>query len=142
MDRIALIIGNSNYQNVNKLKNPKHDADDIEKVLQKLNFDVTKITDATLLEIQQAVNNFLQALDEYAVGLLFYAGHGMQIDGRNYIAPIDLECSSKSRTTVSCYCLNTFLDGIHQKVLLLLILLVPIVARLMDNIAMAYIRKY
>ena len=112
MDRIALIIGNSNYQYVNKLKNPKHDADDIEKVLQKLNFDVTKITDATLLEIQQAVNNFLQALDEYAVGLLFYAGHGMQIDGRNYIAPIDLECSSKSRTTVSCYCLNTFLDGI------------------------------
>lgn len=82
MNRIALVIGNSNYQNVTKLKNPKNDANDIEKVLKKLSFDVTKITDANLIEIQQAINAFLKALDEYAVGLLFYAGHGMQIDGK------------------------------------------------------------
>lgn len=112
MNRIALVIGNSNYQNVTKLKNPKNDANDIEKVLKKLSFDVTKITDANLIEVQQAINAFLKALDEYAVGLLFYAGHGMQIDGKNYIAPVDLECSNKSKTTVSCYCLNTFLEGV------------------------------
>lgn len=71
MDRIALVIGNSDYLNTTKLINPQNDANDIENVLNKLNFDVTKVWDANLIEIQQAVNTFLQALDEYAVGLFF-----------------------------------------------------------------------
>lgn len=114
MDRIALVIGNSDYLNTTKLINPQNDANDIENVLNKLNFDVTKVLDANLIEIQQAVNSFLQALDEYAVGLFFYAGHGMQIDGRNYIVPIDLKLSDKSKTIVSCYCLNSFLEGVSS----------------------------
>ena len=114
MDRIALVIGNSDYSNVSKLANPKNDANDIECVLRKLNFDVTKVLDARLIDIQQAVNVFLQALDEYAVGLLFYAGHGMQIDGRNYILPVDLQQCDKSKTIVSCYCLNSFLDNVSS----------------------------
>lgn len=112
MDRLALIIGNSDYVYVPKLNNPKNDANDIESVLQKLNFDVTKLLDAKLSDIQIAVNDFLQRLDEYAVGLLFYAGHGMQIDGKNYIVPVDCQICDKGRTTVSCYCVNTFLDGV------------------------------
>lgn len=111
MDRIALVIGNSDYLNVGKLNNPKNDADDISAILSKLNFNVKKVMDASLIDIQQAVNEFLQSLDEYAVGLLFYAGHGMQIDGKNYIVPVDLKLGDKSRTIVSCYCLNSFLEG-------------------------------
>ena len=114
MDRIALVVGNSNYSNVGKLVNPVNDANDIESVLKKLNFDVAKVTDATLTDIQQAVNVFLQALDEYAVGLFFYAGHGMQIDGKNYIVPVDLNLSDKGKTMVSCYCLNSFLEGVSS----------------------------
>lgn len=102
-DRLALVIGNSNYIHVNKLNNPRNDANDLEGVLNRLNFDVTKVTDANLIDLQQAINTFLKELDEYAVGLLFYAGHGMQIDGKNYIVPIDLEMCDKSKTTVSCY---------------------------------------
>ena len=111
-DRIALVIGNSDYIHVGKLYNPKNDANDIERVLKSLNFEVTKVTDASLNDIQQSVNTFLKELDEYAVGLIFYAGHGMQIDGKNYIIPIDLERCDKSKTIVSCYCINSFLDGI------------------------------
>lgn len=111
MDRIALVIGNSDYANVGKLNNPKNDANDIDKILRKLNFNVTKIMDAKLIDIQQAINNFLQALDEYAVGLFFYAGHGMQIDGKNYIVPVELMFNDKSKTIVSCYCLNSLLEG-------------------------------
>ena len=111
MDRIALVIGNSDYSNVGKLNNPKNDANDIASILCKLNFDVTKIMDANLIDIQQAVNDFLQALDEYAVGLFYYAGHGMQIDGKNYIIPVDLKLSDKIKTIVSCYCLNSLLEG-------------------------------
>lgn len=113
-DRIALVIGNSNYIYVNKLNNPRNDANDIESVLNKLNFDVIKVTDVKLNDIQQAINTFLKDLDEYAVGLLFYAGHGMQIDGKNYIVPVDLEVCDKSKTTVSCYCVNSFLDGVSS----------------------------
>ena len=113
-NRSALVIGNSNYVNVSKLNNPKNDANDIESVLHKLDFDVTKILDARLIDIQYAVNIFLKNLDEYAVGLLFYAGHGMQIDGKNYIVPVDSELSNKSKTIVSCYCLNSFLDSVSS----------------------------
>lgn len=113
-DRIALVIGNSDYIHVNKLNNPKNDANDIESVLNSLNFDVTKVTDVNLSDLQQAINTFLKELDEYAVGLLFYVGHGMQIDGKNYIAPVDLEMCDKSKTTVSCYCINPFLDGVSS----------------------------
>lgn len=114
MDRIALVIGNSDYLNVDKLNNPKNDANDIESVLHKLDFDVTKVMDAKLIDIQQAVNTFLQNLDEYAVGLFFYAGHGMQIDGKNYIIPVDFKFCDKSKTVVSCYCLNSFLEGVSS----------------------------
>lgn len=58
MDRIALVIGNSDYSNVGKLNNPKNDADDIASILNKLNFDVTKIMDANLIDIQKSVNDF------------------------------------------------------------------------------------
>ena len=111
-DRIALVIGNSNYVHAGILTNPQNDANDIESVLNRLNFDVTKVTDTSLIDLQQAINTFLQDLDEYAVGLLFYAGHGMQIDRKNYIVPVDLMMSSKSRTQVSCYCFNSFLDEV------------------------------
>ena len=49
------------------MNNPKNDADDIASILNKLNFDVTKIMDANLIDIQKSVNDFLQALDEYAI---------------------------------------------------------------------------
>ena len=113
-DRIALVIGNSDYVYVNKLKNPRNDANDIGVVLNRLNFDVTKVTDVNLIDLQQAINTFLKELDEYAVGLLFYSGHGMQIDGKNYIVPVDLEVCDKSKTTVSCYCINSFLEGVSS----------------------------
>lgn len=51
MDRIALVIGNSEYVNTQKLINPKNDANDIELVLNKLNFNVTKLLDAKLIDI-------------------------------------------------------------------------------------------
>ena len=113
-DRIALVIGNSNYTYAAPLINPQNDANDIESVLNRLNFDVTKVIATSLIDLQQAINTFLQDLDEYAVGLLFYAGHGMQIDGKNYIVPTDLKISDKGRTQVSCYCFNSFLDGVSS----------------------------
>lgn len=66
-DRIALVIGNSDYIYVNKLNNPRNDADDIEHVLSSLNFDVRKVTDTNLIDLQQAINTFLKNLYAGAV---------------------------------------------------------------------------
>ena len=72
MDRIALVIGNSDYSNVGKLNNPKNDADDIASILNKLNFDVTKIMDANLIDIQKSVNDFSVA---YGLPHMFGVNH-------------------------------------------------------------------
>lgn len=113
-NRVALVIGNSEYQNIGKLNNPKNDANDMSSVLRKLNFDVTTLIDADLPAIQNAVTTFLKSLDDYAVGLFFYAGHGMQIDGKNYILPVDLESGERAKTIVSCFCLDSLLQGVSS----------------------------
>lgn len=110
MNRLALVVGNSNYRH-NPLGNPMNDANDIASVLEKLDFDVTKVLDATLTDLQQSINDFLLALDEYSVGLFYYAGHGMQIDGINYIVPVDLTMCDKGKTVVSCFPIQSLLDG-------------------------------
>ena len=110
--RIALVIGNSNYQSekVDNLPNPINDANDIEIVLAKRNFQVIKLIDATLVDIHQAIANFLSELDDYEVGLLFYSGHGMEINGKNYIVPVDYVLQGKNKAINSCYCVNEYLE--------------------------------
>ena len=78
-DRIALVIGNSDYIYVNKLNNPKNDANDIASVLNRLNFDVTKVTDVNLTDLQKAINTFLKDLDDYGRDhiLLRYVSPGL-----------------------------------------------------------------
>lgn len=109
MDRLALVIGNSSYQHVGSLKNPQNDADDMARVLEKLNFKVEKCLNATQNELSIAINAFLRDLDEYSTGLLYYAGHGMQVDGDNYIIPVDCELTDKPKMVNSCISLNDYL---------------------------------
>jgi len=87
--RIALVIGNGNYEVFGKLKNPLNDAADISAVLRELGFQVTSLQDTTLRDMKEAIKRFAQSLDYGGVGLLYYAGHGIQVDGRNYLIPID-----------------------------------------------------
>lgn len=89
--RLALIIGNANYTTV-PLKNAVNDAEAMAAQLRKVGFDVWLYKDATQREMKQAIRDFGQQLQEKkAVGLFFYAGHGLQADGRNYIVPVDAD---------------------------------------------------
>lgn len=90
--RIALVIGNGGYQSVRALDNPRHDAELIAGTLQRLGFEVTLVPDATLAEMRQSVAHFGQALRAAgpdATGLFYYAGHGVQSFGTNYLLPVD-----------------------------------------------------
>ncbi|EDN69626.1 peptidase family C14 [Beggiatoa sp. PS] len=85
--RLALIIGNGDYQKVASLDNPVNDAKDMAAVLKNLGFAVTLETDASKRTMTNAVRQFGQQLNNGDVGLFYYSGHGMQFNRRNYLVP-------------------------------------------------------
>ena len=93
--RIALVIGNSNYKSA-PLKNPANDAQDMSDTLRDLNFDVIEKIDADKRAMVKAVNTFGKKLHKSDVGIFFYAGHGMQIQGRNFLIPVGARVKSES----------------------------------------------
>ena len=89
--RVALVVGNSAYKSVPVLKNPKNDAEAISAVLRKLGFDVVTGINLTHLEFARTIGQFRKKLQGAEVGLFFYAGHGLQVYGKNYLAPVDAQ---------------------------------------------------
>ncbi|MCP4696303.1 MAG: caspase family protein [Gammaproteobacteria bacterium] len=86
-DRIALVIGNANYD-AQPLSNPVNDARDISEKLRKLNFDVTFIYNANQQQMELAIQSFGEKLHSNSVGLFYFSGHGVQHEGNNYLIPI------------------------------------------------------
>lgn len=85
--RTALVIGNSDYKTA-PLKNPVNDARDMAKVLRESGFEVILKVNADQREMEKAVRNFGKRLRRGGAGLFYYAGHGIQVKGRNYLVPI------------------------------------------------------
>lgn len=87
--RLALVFGNSDYKKGTPLKNPVNDANLMEGTLRELGFDVIKRLNASRDEMMQSIREFNEKLPDYNVALFYYAGHGNQVDGKNYIIPSD-----------------------------------------------------
>ncbi len=92
--RVALVIGNSSYQFIKELKNPRNDAKDVANALQVLGFDVFRGRDLTNAGFRRILKHFAKALRSADVALLYYAGHGVQINGINYLLPVDAKFES------------------------------------------------
>lgn len=105
----ALAIGNSDYPGAG-LPNPVNDADDISAALTALGFSVAKITDATIEEIDRKISLFRDSLNSNDVGLFYFAGHGMQIAGENYITAVDTKFTDETSAKYSSYPLNQLID--------------------------------
>ncbi|NLA41892.1 MAG: DUF1566 domain-containing protein [Smithella sp.] len=93
--RTALVIGNSAYSS-GPLKNPVNDATDIAAVLKKLGFKVILKTNASKKDMGKAIDNFGKQLKGKDAGLFYYAGHGVQVNGMNYLIPIGSEINEDS----------------------------------------------
>ncbi|MCX6335477.1 MAG: caspase family protein [Bacteroidia bacterium] len=87
--RLALVFGNSEYKNKAPLKNPVNDANLIEGTLKQLGFDVIKRLNVGKVEMEAAIREFNEKLPDYSVALFYYAGHGNQVDGKNFLIPTD-----------------------------------------------------
>ena len=87
--RVALVIGNSAYKHSAELRNPRNDAEDVAAALQHLGFSVISGFDLDQSNMRRTIGRFAAALDDAVVGVFYYAGHGMQLNGTNYLVPTD-----------------------------------------------------
>src|SRR5687768_11320940 len=87
--RVALVIGNSQYANAGELRNPVNDAGDIAAALKKLGFDVIVGTNLGQQQFGRIIEQFARKLDDADTALFFYAGHGLQINEKNYLVSVD-----------------------------------------------------
>lgn len=93
--RTALVIGNSAYKS-SPLKNPANDAFDMAAALRDSGFDVILKTNASQRSMEKAIKRFGKKLQSGGIGLFYFAGHGLQVEGRNYLLPVDADIESES----------------------------------------------
>ena len=106
--RYALVIGNGNYpREIGILKNPVNDATDVATELRNSNFEVQLLTNATYVQLREAMRKFQEKLTngprDQTVGLFYYAGHGVQYQDENYLVPIDAQVQFEDDITRMCF---------------------------------------
>lgn len=97
--RVALVIGNSNYQNAPQLANPDNDAQSMAQFLNSAGFEVISATDLGQNDMLRVVQDFsakVSARGPNTVAMVYYAGHGVQLAGENYLVPVDAKVTSQS----------------------------------------------
>ena len=87
--RVALVIGNANYQHVSHLPNPVNDTADIGAALERLGFAIRRENDLDLTALRRAVSEFSDSAVGADIALVYFAGHGLEVDGENYLIPVD-----------------------------------------------------
>ncbi len=100
--RLALVIGCSEYQYAGKLTNPLNDAEGIRKNLSELGFDVMHIENPSLKELKISIDDFGVELEKYDIGLFYFAGHGVQVKGLNFLIPVDANLKNERTVEYDC----------------------------------------
>ena len=113
-NRIALVIGNSDYRE-SALRNPINDAKDISAKLREFDFDVTELTNINKRQFTQAVREFhIRLLGSDKIGLFFYAGHAVEIDGRNYLIPLAADIQAENDVEYEAVDASRILSGMER----------------------------
>ncbi|MGR3755276.1 caspase family protein [Edwardsiella anguillarum] len=112
----ALVIGNSDYEFSNNLPNPANDAEDISEVLIKGGFTVNKLINATLREMKTAIKELEKASNNGGeISLFFFAGHGAEVNGKNYLIAKDTSADDEVDVEHGALCLNEVLTRMEPK---------------------------
>ena len=89
--RVALVVGNGEYRYSKPLPNPVNDANDIAAALEQLDFTVIRVFNGDFGKLREGIRTFNSEVEHADIGLVYYAGHGMELGGENYIIPVDAE---------------------------------------------------
>jgi hypothetical protein len=114
-ERVALVIGNSAYKHVPVLVNPKNDANAIASALGRLGFEVIEGTDLTRLQFEAKIREFARAIRGAEIALFYYAGHGLQVNGINYLVPIDTQLLDEADLEFEALRLQTILSQMERE---------------------------
>ncbi|CAG1010324.1 hypothetical protein RHIZO_03755 [Rhizobiaceae bacterium] len=113
--RVALVIGNGAYQEATSLANPVNDAADVAARLRGLGFKVIEAHDLEKRALERRIGEFADALAGADAGLFYYAGHGVQVDGRNYILPVDARLDGAVKLQLESVPIDQVLDIMEQQ---------------------------
>jgi len=114
--KYALVIGNGNYANITRLNNPVNDANDMETALRGLGFTVEKVLNGNLAQMETGIINLKNRLksSKNSYGFFFYAGHGVQSNGENYLIPVDANIQSESFLRRQSIAVQEMLDELND----------------------------
>src|SRR5262245_30380463 len=121
--RVALVIGNSAYQNTSELRNPSNDAADMAAALARLGFQVTDGRDLDKRAMERTIRQFGLALEGADIALFFYAGHGIQVGGQNHLIPVDARLASEGDVDFETLPLSLVLKQMEREAKTSLVLL-------------------
>jgi len=113
--RVALVIGNSHYENLDELANPKNDERLISKTLGELGFEVTERRDLSFEEFTDTVKAFSDAAQTAQTVLLYFAGHGFQFGGRNYLVPVDATLRDRNHFEEETLAVDGIISGLQRR---------------------------
>ncbi|MGY4452318.1 hypothetical protein ACVWZR_006978 [Bradyrhizobium sp. i1.3.1] len=114
--RLALVIGNGAYAHVKALPNPANDARAVARSLRDIGFTVSEGIDLDRAAMQKVTRDFLREAARAQVALVYYAGHGVQVDGRNYLIPVDVELKPGAGMTEAMIDMDTIMAGLDDQV--------------------------
>jgi uncharacterized caspase-like protein len=112
--RLALVIGNNAYPQM-RLANSINDERGMASVLREAGFQVQQAEDVDLRRLEQSVQSFVGSIRPGDVALFYYSGHGMQIDGENYLIPVSFSAASETDAKYESYSLSRVADGLQER---------------------------
>ena len=122
--RVAFVVGNSNYQNVVALANPANDASAIADLFRKAAFDVVESRrDLNNTDMRRALRDFTEKTRDADIAVIYYAGHGMEVDGTNYLIPVDAVLERDTDAYDEAIALDRILQAIEPAKQLRLVIL-------------------
>ena len=110
--RVALVIGNAAYREQPTLRNPAKDALDVASALSRLGFEFKHLTDATYDDIRKALIKFNERAKSAEIAAIFFAGHGMEVGGENWIIPVDATLASDTDTELEAFSLKRLMSDV------------------------------
>ncbi len=111
--KVALVIGNSLYANEAALTNPHNDAEDMAEVLSRIGFKVMVKFDLDYNSLRNSLMEFTQLADQAEIAAVFYAGHGIEMSGTNYLIPIDARLDNESQIAFQALPLDLVLNSVN-----------------------------